>query len=197
MMNDHAFLQLTGWSAIGSSLLSVIATVALLLMFAVNSAWGPVNDAASVAWALLHIPIVILLYVLVRGVHPTLALIGSIVGMTCLLIFAIVQSALVIHLITFQQSEKAVILMWAGIAIWLLFSGVLAHAGESLPPLVISLTLLLGVSYAIGAAGYLSGGLESRLALFGYAGSAIIGPLWGIFLGWYLLRSGSVLPAGA
>lgn len=196
-MFNNNLVQFTGWSAIASSFLSVIGTVTLMLMFAVNIAWGKVNDVSSVLWALTYIPIAILFYRLLRPDNPRLALIATIVGVTCLVAFAILQSALVIDLVSFEQTFAAVISMWVGVAFWLLISGVLARAGGALPPHVIAVMLLLSVSYSIAAVGFLSGGWESRLALIGFVGSAILGPLWGISLGRYLLQSGSLIPAGA
>jgi hypothetical protein len=169
--------------------------ITLLLMFTVNPFWGPVNDAISVFWLLSFLPLAVLFIqvnrtVMGRGVAVATALAGTV----AVLAFAVLQALLVLRLVRFEQTFSIVVALGGVIGAWLLVNGLLALKGQTLPGDVAWMTTLFGMSYVLAAAGYWTGGYESPLLWAGTAVGFLVGPLWGLRLGWLLLH-GRVIPA--
>jgi hypothetical protein len=188
-MISESLVRTAGWSAIANSVLFIISTITLMLMFAVSMAWGKVNDATSVIWILTFIPIAVYLFRLVRPVNSTLSLVALIVGILCMIAFALLQAALVVNLVRFEQTFGPIMYLWVGISFWMIVSALLARSAGLLPNYLVGVTLILGLTFIVAAAGFLLNGWEHPLALAGFAGSAILGPVWGLLLGRYLLTS--------
>jgi hypothetical protein len=195
-MISESLARTAGWSAIANSVLFIISTITLMLMFAVSMAWGKVNDATSVIWILTFIPIAVYLFRLVRPVNSTLSLVALIVGILCMIAFALLQAALVVNLVRFEQTFGPIMYLWVGISFWMIVSALLARSAGLLPNYLVGMTLILGLTYIVAAAGFLLNGWEHPLALAGFAGSVIVGPFWGLLLGRYLLNTSIPVPAG-
>jgi hypothetical protein len=195
-MENETLIRFAGWSAVANGILFIISTITLMLMFAVNIAWGKVNDATSVIWILSYLPIAIFFYRQLRPVNPALSLAALLIGVLCMIAFAILQSALVVDRVAFEQTFSTIMYLWVGISFWMIVSALLARSGGLLPNYLVAITLALSFSYLVAAAGFLLNGWEHPLALVGFAGSALLGPVWGLLLGRYLLTANSLLPVG-
>lgn len=189
--------RIIGWSAYANGILVLANMVTLALMFAVNMAWGRVNDAVSVFWILSFLPLVVLLArlnepVMGRGVAVGIAVFGA-VGM---LVFAWLQALLTLGQVRFEQTLGAVITLGGVLGLWLLLNGLLALKGKTLPAGLVWLTVAYGLSYIAGAAAFWLGGYENPILWVGAAAGYLIGPVWALWLGWLLLH-GRVVPAAA
>ena len=188
-------LRIIGWSAFANGILVVANMATLALMFAVNMAWGRVNDAVSVLWILSFLPFVVLLArlngsVLGRGVVVGLAVLGA-VGM---LLFAWLQTLLVLGQVRFEETFAAVATLGGMLGLWLLLNGLLALKGRTLSAGLAWLTISYGLSYVAGIVGYWLGGYESPILWAGAVAGYLIGPVWAFWLGWLLLH-GRLAPA--
>jgi hypothetical protein len=188
-------IRITGWSAYANGILVVANMVTLALMFTVNMAWGRVNDAVSVLWILSFLPFVVLLarlngLVLGRGVAVGIALLGA-VGM---LIFAWLQTLLVLGQVRFEETFAAIATLGGVLGLWLLLNGLLALKGRTLSANLAWLTIGYGLSYVAGIVGFWLAGYESPILWAGAVAGYLIGPVWAFWLGWLLLH-GRLAPA--
>jgi hypothetical protein len=177
-----------GWTAYGNGILTVANLVTLVLMFGVSMAWGRVNDTISVIWMLSFLPLALLLVRLNRGVMgPGVAVGTAAVGALAILVFAVLQVLLVLGRVRFEQSFAAVVTSGGVMGLWLAANGWLALKGSTLPKGLAWVSLALGLSYVVGAAGYL-GGYESPVLWVGAAAGYILGPVWAFWLGRQVLQ---------
>jgi hypothetical protein len=189
-------VRVTGWSAYANGILMVANMITLSLMFAVNPMWGPVNDAISVFWALSFVPLALLFVPLNRHVLGRGTAVGTAVaGMAALLLFAALQSLLVVGLVRFEQTFAAVVALGGIMGLWLLANGLLALKGNTLPRGLSWLTTVFGFSYVLAMIGFLLGGYENPTLWAGAAIGFLIGPVWAFWLGWLLLRGRVASPA--
>jgi hypothetical protein len=195
IMNESA-ARVFGWSAYANGILMLANMVTLALMFGVSLFWGRVNDAFSVVWMLSFLPLALLLFrvnqpVMGRGVALATALTGAV----AMLLFAGLQSLLVMGQVRFEQTFAAVVTLGGIQGLWLLLNGLLALKGKTLPGGLAWLSIIFGLSYVLGTAGYWLGGYEQPLLWLGAALGFLVGPLWAFWLGWLLLRGRVLMPA--
>ena len=188
-MNETAFTQLAGWSAVVNGVTSIASTVTLVLMFSVAGFFGPVNDAISVVWGLTFIPLAFLFYRLHQPVNAPLNLITAVVGIAAMLVFSVTQTFLVLRVVTFEQSMGLVLSMGAIIGLWALLNGILARSGGTIPGGMTWLLIIFGLSFMITALGWYQSGPQNPLVAAGFLIGAIAGPVWAIWLGKMLLMS--------
>jgi hypothetical protein len=186
-MNESAFLQFAGWSAVVNGLASIASTVTLILMFTVAAFFGPVNDAISVVWVLAFIPLAFFFYRLNQPVNPSLSLIAAIIGTAGMVVFAAAQMLLVLGVVSFEQSLGLVLSMGAVVGLWATANGFLARSGGSLPSMMTWLLIIFGLSFMITAVGWYFAGQENPLVMIGFLIGAIAGPVWAIWLGRMIL----------
>jgi hypothetical protein len=196
MMNAR-WNRLIGWSAYANGLLTLANMLTLGLMFGVSFFWGPVNDALSVLWMLSFLPLVVLLAranepVMGRAVAVGIALAGA----AAMLLFAVLQSLLVVRLVRFEQTLAAVVTLAGVLGLWLLLNGLLALRGKTLPVGLAWISVAFGLSYILGTVGYWLGGYENPLLWVGAALGYLLGPLWAFWLGWLVLRGRMAPEAG-
>ncbi|MGB3716847.1 MAG: hypothetical protein WA996_20705 [Candidatus Promineifilaceae bacterium] len=79
-------------------------------------------------------------------------------------------------------------LLAAVIGLSLVFNGLLARSGETLPAALVWLTLAFGLGFVLGGIGFWIGGQQHPLAMAGFLVTALIGPVWAIWLGRLLLN---------
>ena len=185
-----------GWSAYANGVLMLANMATLVLMFAVSPAWGPVNDAISVLWVLSFLPLALLLArvnqpVMGRGVALGIAALGT----ATMLLFAGLQSLLVVGLVHFEQTFAAVVTLGGILGLWLLLNGLLAHKGQTLPRNLAWLSIVFGLSYMLAALGYWLGGYEQPILWAGTVLGFAVGPVWALGLGGRLLHGRLSLPA--
>lgn len=186
-MNETTFIQFAGWSSVINGITSIASTVTLILMFAVATFFGPVNDTISVIWALAFIPIAALFYRLHQPVNAPLSLASAIFGVVGMLVFSISQALLVIRVVSFEQTLGLVLTMGALIGLWALLNGVLARGGGTLPGGMSWLIIIFGISFILTAIGWYLAGQQHPLVMIGFLIGAVTGPIWAIWLGRMLL----------
>jgi len=196
IMNQSA-PSIFGWSAYANGILTVANMVTLGLMFGVSMSWGRVNDAISVVWLLSFLPLALLLARLNQPVMGSaVAVTTAIVGVVAVLVFAVLQSLLVLGQVRFEQTLAAVMTLGGVMGLWLLLNGLLALMGKTLPGGLAWLSIGFGLCYLLGTIGYWLGGYENPILWVGVAVGYLIGPVWAFWLG-RLLLNGRLLPAAA
>ena len=186
---SESVVRLIGWSGFANGVLMVANLVTLALMFGVSFFWGRINDAVSVLWLLSFLPLVLLLAqvnqpVLGRGVAVGTAIIGAV----SILVFAVLQSLLVVGQVRFEQTFAAVATLGGVLGLWLLLNGLLALMGKTLPTGLAWLSIVFGLSYIAGTIGYWLGGYAQPIVWVGAAVGYLVGPVWAFWLGRLVLR---------
>ena len=194
---NHTQMRRIGWSAYANGVLMLANMATLALMFAVHPIWGPINDALSVVWMLSFLPLAVLLARLNAPVMGRVAAVGTaLVGAAAMLLFAVLQSLLVMGLVRFEQTFAAVVTLGGVLGLWLLVNGLPALKGKTLPGGLAWITVGFGLSYVLGTFGYWLGGYEMPLLWVGAALGYLLGPVWAFWLGWLVLH-GRLAPADA
>jgi hypothetical protein len=186
---SQSVLSILGWTAYANGILTVANMVTLGLMFGVSMSWGQVNDAISVVWILSFLPLALLLAQVNQSVMGRAVAVGTaIVGAVAMLVFALLQSLLVVGQVRFEQTLAAVMTLGGVLGLWLLLNGLLALMGKTLPGGLAWLSLGFGLSYIMGAIGYWLGGYEHPILWVSVAAGYLVAPVWAFWLGRLLLR---------
>jgi hypothetical protein len=186
---SQSVLSILGWTAYANGILTVANMVTLGLMFGVSMSWGRVNDAISVVWILSFLPLALLLAQVNQSVMGRAVAVGTaIVGAVAMLVFALLQSLLVVGQVRFEQTLAAVMTLGGVLGLWLMLNGLLALMGKTLPGGLAWLSLGFGLSYIMGAIGYWLGGYEHPILWVSVAAGYLVAPVWAFWLGRLLLR---------
>jgi hypothetical protein len=197
---NESFTRFAGWTAYANAALSIGILITLVAMFAIDDSWGTVNDAISVFWALSFLSLMVMLYRLNAPDNASLSLAApnlaiAIVGIAAMVAFAVLQSLLVLDLVSFEQTFSAVVTLGTVFGITVALNGLLARGSQTLPSGLTKVMIAFGVSYVLSAVGFLLGGWQNPLAGTGYLIGAITGPIWAIWLGRLLLDGRVLAPA--
>ena len=183
-----SFMRFAGWTAYANAGLTVANMVTIMVFFAAGGFWGRLNDSVSVLWALSFIPLAIVLFRVNTPVNGPASLLAAVIGIAAMLVFAVLQILLVMKQVTFEQTVAAVLTMTGIIGLSLVFNGLLARAGETLPAGLVWLTLVFGLGFVLGGIGFWIGNQQHPLAMVGFLVTALIGPVWAIWFGRLLLN---------
>jgi hypothetical protein len=178
---------LFGWAALLSAVATLGTAVTGILFFAVNQAFGKVNDIFSVFQVVLMLPVAVAIYTLTRPGYGWLALLALAVGCIGMTVVAVLQTLLVAGRVGFEQTIAQVLAAGAAIGLWLVVANALALAGGVLPWGLGACGIAAGASYLLAAVGFYRGRQEHPLF---YAGSLlmVVGySVWAIWLGRLLL----------
>ncbi len=186
-MNEATLFRLTGWSAYFNATVFLLSLVALMLFFSVGGFWGTINDSLSLIWVLSYIPLAVAFFQINRSVNAPTSLASSIIGIIAALIFAVLQSLLVLGLVRFEQTFTAVLAMTALIGLFVLIHALLARAGHTLPAGLTWVMIVYGIASMVGAVGFQIGGEQHPLAMIGLLLTAISGLIWVVWFGRVLL----------
>jgi hypothetical protein len=192
---NESVIRIVGQSAYANGILMIANLVTLMLMFILGEPWGWINDNISVFWALSFIPLAIVFYQVNKPVGGGGSLIAAVVGIMALLVFAGLQTMLVLRQVRFEQTFTAVVVAGGVMGLWLLLNGLLARQGQTLPASLIWLTILFGLGYIMAAIGYGLGGYESPILWFGSLIGFVLGPVWAFWQARLLLKNRLVMPA--
>lgn len=135
-------MRAAGGFAIVSGIISAVGVVFLVTMFvlfatshqAQGETVGMLNDICVALQYLLTIPIALALHRILLPHNPALIRIGTIIGITSMLVIIALQLALVFGVLTFQQQG-----VWASLAIiggvgaWLVITGLVARSTGIFP----------------------------------------------------------------
>jgi hypothetical protein len=103
MSNTSQLLRFAGWSAHVTALADITGFVSLFVFFAVGGPWGFINDISSVFLSLSLIPPALAWRHLHRSLFPRLSLVNLAIGIIAMLTAAILQAALVVGKVEFEQ----------------------------------------------------------------------------------------------
>jgi hypothetical protein len=186
-MNEAAFFRLAGWSAYFNATVFVLSLIALMIFFSIGGIWGRINDSLSVIWMISYIPLAVALYLITRSVNAPVSLASTIVGITAMLAFVVMQVFLVFGQVRFEQTFTAVLASTTIVGLFVLIQALLARAESLFPPGLIWVMVIYGLASAIGAVGFQIGGESHPLAMIGLLLTAIAGLVWVIWFGRLLL----------
>jgi hypothetical protein len=190
-MNLTQFNALFGWAAYLSAAATIATAITGVLFFTRGERFGKINDAASVIQMLFMLPVSAGLYLLIHHNGAGLALFATALGVSGMLVAAVLQALLVFDIVRYEQTVVAVLTAGGAIGLWLTLANVLALTAQALPAALALAGIVAGVGYVLLVIGFRLGGQEHPL---GYAGAllVIVGYLiWSIWLGW-LFTSGSL-----
>ena len=190
-MSEAALFRLVGWSAYFNAAVFLLSLVALMLFFSIGGFWGTINDSLSIIWMLSYIPLAVAFYQITRSVNGPISLAGSIIGISAMLVFAVLQILLVLGLVRFEQTFSAVLSMTALVGLFVLIHALLARAGHTLPSGLTWVMIIYGLASVIGAVGFQIGGEQHPLAMIGLLLTAVSGLVWVIWFGRLLLSEGA------
>ncbi len=193
-MSD-SFILFAGRTAYANAALTIASMVTLMIFFSIGGFWGQLNDSVSVLWALSFIPLLIVLYQVNNSVSASLSLATTVIGIGAMLVFAVLQSLLVLTQIQFEQTLGAVLTMTGVLGISLLLSSLLARSQGTLPTGLVWIIAAYGLGSILGSVGFWIGGQQHPLALVGFLAAFILGPIWAIWLGRVLLHGADLSQA--
>jgi hypothetical protein len=190
-MNTSQLFRFAGWSAYVTAVADIIGFVSLFVFFAVGGPAGVINDISSVFLSLSLIPPALAWHHLHRSSFPRLSLVNFAIGMIAMLTTAILQAALVVGKVEFEQSLRPVLAANAVVGLWLVVNGVLAsrglHREGSVPRGLAWVSLVAGIGLILIILGFWIGGEAHPLTAVGglvaFAGILI----WAIWFGKLLL----------
>ena len=185
---NESFIRFAGWSAYMSAALMILSIVTVIIFFAAGGIWGRINDSVSVIWALSFLPLAVVLYLLNKVINWPVSLAAVVTGIGALLIFAFLQSLLVLGQVRYEQTITAIMTMTAIIGLYLLLNGLLARSGQSLPGTLVWLLVAFGLLQIVGSIGFLAGGPQNPLSAVGFLAWVTVGPIWTIWMGKLLLN---------
>jgi len=159
-----------------------------MIFSAVGGFWGTLNDGVSVLWALSFIPLTMVMYRLNSEVNAQVSLLSAIIGISSMLVFAVLQSLLFLGQVSFEQTVAAVLTMTGVIGVSLVINGLLAGSGDTLPSGLVWLTVALGLGFVFGGIGFWIGGQQHPVAVIGFLVTVLVGPVWAIWLSRLLLN---------
>jgi hypothetical protein len=186
-MSNTELSRYAGWSAIVSAITTVLGLVTLLIFFAQGEPWGTLNDITSVILALSLLPVLLMLYRLHRRDAPRMSLVTLMLGVIGLLAAAVVQSLLIIKVITYAQTAILAPSAFGLFGISLMVFGFLGRTNPSLPQRLILLSIIAGAGYVLVIAGFILGGQEHPLAAIGGLIAVIGYPIWAMWFGQLVL----------
>jgi hypothetical protein len=182
-----------GWAAYLSAAATIATAITGVLFFTLGERFGKLNDATTVVQMLFTLPVAVGLYPLIRQDGGGLALLATVIGVSGMLVAAVLQALLVISVVRYEQTVAAVLGAGGAIGAWLVLANVLALLAHALPVGLAIAGIATGVGYVLLAIGFRIGGQEHPLS---YAGAllALVGySIWSIWLG-TLFTSGAVAP---
>ena len=132
---------------------------------------------------LFMVPVAPALFLLTRPSAIRLALVAAVIGVTGMLIAAVLQALLVFGAVRFEQRIAAVLAAGGAVGVWLLLTNCLMLAVQVLPNGLVIFGIVAGVGYILSVLGFHIGGQQHPLfytgALLGVLGYSI----WAIWLG--------------
>lgn len=168
-----------GWAALLSAAATLGTFVTAILFFAVNPAFGKINDVLSVAQMLLMLPVAVAMALLTQADYAWLV---AAVGSTGMMVVAVLQALLVLGRVRFEQTIGAVLASGALIGLWLIAANALALAG-GLPWGLGALGIAAGIGYLLSAAGFFWGGQRHPLFYVGGLLTVAGYSAWAVWLG--------------
>ena len=176
IQNSDKFAYLAGTA-------SVLSFLTILIFFAVGGIFGPINDAISVFQFLFLVPVALALYRLLNPYAQTLSFIAAALGITAMLIFAILQALLVFRQVRFEQTFTYVLLMTGTVGVWWLIVSIISLTNSVYPTGLAWVGITAGAASILVLIGFWIGGQQHPLAIIGFLIDMIAIPLWAFWMG--------------
>ena len=141
-VTSDTLIRTAGGLAIVSGIIAMIGVVCLVAMFiffaqslqSLGEKFGMVNDTCVAIQYLLTIPVALALEQLLRPYSPTLIRLATALGILMMLIVVVLQLALILGVMRFEQQVVWVSLaMIVGVGTWLVITGLVARVTGKLP----------------------------------------------------------------
>jgi len=138
----EALIRAVGGLAILSGLISAIGVVCLFTMFALFATslttlgltFGMLNDICVAFQYLLTIPIALALDRILSPYNPGLIRVATVIGLAAMLAVIVLQLALILDVLTFEQQVPWVsLVMLGGVGSWLVMTGLVARSTGRMP----------------------------------------------------------------
>jgi hypothetical protein len=193
-MTSPNILRNAGWAAI----LSGVSTLLMIVTAILSSTLKLGNTFNVVVMILMALMIVVALalHLLLRPQAKSLSLIAAAIGILGMLLTAVVHALQMAGVLTDAQFNTAGEGIGpAGIGLWLLLANFLALRGKVLRRELAWIGLVAGAGWLMSGMGALIGGPETLtvgpqnpLSSFGPIGIFLVYPIWGIWLGRWMLK---------
>jgi hypothetical protein len=170
--------------AAGSGL---VALVTIALFFGVGQPFGTLNDLSLLVMTLAIAPIMLGFYELGGRTPIGLARLSLAGGIGAVLVWSIVQAAMIVGVISFDYGRPAVgayaleSIALLVIGAWL--AGANPLAGPWLRPIPRGFGTLAGLGFICLGAGLILGGIDHPLTYIGGIGYQVLFPLWAFLIG--------------
>jgi len=149
------------------------------------------RDAATVFQFLFLIPVALALHRVLSERAPGLSLAVTIAAVLVMAAIAVMQAALVLGFVRFEQTLRPILVLGEVLGIWWLATGILALNQPGFPTGWAWTGIVTGLSYNAIAIGFWIGGQQNPLAAVGFVVGAISSSIWTFWIGW-LLSSGQL-----
>ena len=186
-MTSFDLTRFAGWSAYLSAAATVLGIASLIAFFTVGQPFGTINDIFSVVIALSSMVVLYALHQIHQQGAPLINLAVFAVGVSALLVAAVLQTLLILNVITFAQTAVIVPLAFGFFGAALVVYGRLSLANGLLPARLAWMSIIAGVGYVLVITGFILGGQEHPLAAIGGLVTVIVYPGWAIWFGRLLL----------
>lgn len=186
-------VQNASTSAYLAAAFTVIGFIALFIFFAVGGVFGPINDLASVFQFLFLIPVALALHRNLGEGAPGLSLAVTVAVVLVMLAIAVMQSALVLGFVKFEQTLRPILFLGIVLGIWWATTGILALNQTGFPTGWAWTGIVTGISYIAIAIGFWIGGQQNPMAAVGFVVGAIASSVWTFWIA-SLLSSGPQAP---
>ncbi len=186
-MANAELSRYAGWSALASTIATILGLVTFIMFFTLGQPWGTINDLTSVVLALSILPVLLVLHHLHRLDAPIISLATFVISFFAMLVALVFQTLLIIRVMAYAQTAVVVPVSFGLFGAALMVYGYLARAIGSLPRRLALLSILAGAGYVVVIAGIILGGQEHPLAAIGGLTAVICYPIWAILFGRILL----------
>jgi len=178
------FSRFAGWSAYLSAVATVLGAAALFAFLSLGEPFGFMSDILSAMIALTMIVILLELDRLHRPIAPVVSLIVLIMGVIAMLVAAVFQALLILHIIGFAQTAFIVPLMFGLFGVALMVYSYLSLTGPGLPRGLAGLGIITGAGYVLVITGFILNPVgEHPLVTIGGLITVIGYPIWAIWFG--------------
>ena len=187
-MSSEFFLVIYGWSAILSSIATILTFITGILFFSGLKIVGKINDLFSLIQVLLMVPLVLFFFQLIVPPSYSTLIISSLFGLGGLFFSGLGQIRLLLNQIDFEKSLRY-FPAGGAIGFWLIMVNVISMGSLTFPPGLVWAGIAAGAGYLLVVGGFLKGGQQDPVF---YAGSILLGvcyPVWGFWLGRLILES--------
>jgi len=120
------------------SAVGLVFLVAMFTCFSVGATsfglvFGWINDVSAVVAAFIMLPLIVAVHVLLRPHAPSMSGLATLIGIGANLAIMVLQSLLVVAVLTFQEQIGPVLIAFLFLVLWLVMTGYLRSSSGALP----------------------------------------------------------------